>query len=223
MADLDGIDKEITENASNKLAKPGVTVELVRGEQWTDDLSGVSLYRGFYKLASQKDLKLLKEGSEDDVITKEKGFLKIKEENPTAKLPKGKNLTRVEHALKLGILKVYDPKNPTEYKELLKDREKKSQVTYDPEESDGYRYRDERNKKLTAFLNQDIKKFKEDVAKLQSFKTLEELYDAEYSGKNTMSRARKPYIDCLKKRMNDDDVNGNGRVKAKTVETIRLE
>ena len=223
MAEMKGNDKEIAENASNVLAKPGVVVELIRGEQWTDDLSGVSLYRGFYKMASHKELKLLNDDNEADEIQKEKGFLRIEEMNPTATLPKGKNLSRVEHALKLGILKVYDPKNPTEYKELLKDREKKSQVTYDPEESDGYRYRDERNKKLAAFLNQNITKFKEEVDKLQSFKTLEELYDAEYSGKNSYARARKPYIDALKKRMNSDDVKGPGRVKAKTVETIRLE
>jgi hypothetical protein len=110
-----------------RLAKPGMTVELVQGEQWVDELSGVSLFRGKYRMALDAEMKASKDVAQ-------KGYVKLEEEKkPFDTIPKGKNekdLVRVEKALRLGILKIYDPENPTIYKEK-KNADEFTEIVYD--------------------------------------------------------------------------------------------
>lgn len=199
---------EVTE--SKRLAKPGVTVELVTGEQWVDDLSGISLYRGFYRLVGKDEMRTKE--------SKELGYIKGKEMQPTAVLPDDVDLSRVEKALRLGILKIYDPKNPTVYVERKFDRHKR---VYDKDQ--GSKYFDEDDEKLENFLKLKFEQFKVEVDKLKNISTLEKLYDAECEGMNALSAPRKAYIDVIKKKIKDKkNVGGVTKITEKFEETVKI-
>jgi hypothetical protein len=202
------------EKEDKRLAKPGVTVELVKGDQWTDDLSGISLYRGFYQMATQSDIKADKEVAE-------RGYIGLEKElKPTTVLPEGKDLKRVEHALKLGILKIYDPKNPTVYVER---GEGQGQAIYDANETEkGFRYRRDEDQRILNFLRLPLEKFKEEILKIKSQKTMEKLYNAEYAGRNQEARPRKSYVDIIKSHMKSGKVGGVGNVQSGEEERISL-
>lgn len=200
-----------TKKDEKRFAKPGLTVELVQGDQWVDDLSGISLYRGFYRSAKHKDM-TTKE-------IREKGFVKLeKEQCPTAVIPEEKDLTRVEKALRLGILKIYDPKNPTVYA----DRRNRglSKMVYDAGVDSGMRSRNPDDQHILDLLKLKIDKFKEALAKLNTLSMLERIYEAECNGRNPDARVRKPYADALKERINSGDVGGVGQINSKAEEKV---
>jgi len=209
--------QENKEPKVKRLAKPGVVVELVKGAQWVDDLSGISLYRGLYDMATKADMK-------DDKEAKEKGYIKREEEeNPTAKIPNldDEDLVRVEKALKLGILKVYNPKKPTVY-EYGKDRDR-SQAKFNDDDPKGFEYVDGELDKIVNFLKLKYDDFKEEIKKIKSLSTLEKLYESEYAGRNDTAAARKQYVKLIRKQIKDKSTKGVGGIKSETEETINIE
>jgi hypothetical protein len=199
-----------------RLAKSGVTVELIKGEEWRDDLSGISLYRGFYRLASQKELK----GSHKNSPVSKLGYIREeKEPQPTAVLPLDVDLTRVEKALRMGILKIYDPKNPTIYKERV---EPHGKVINDIKEDRGFRYADPEDDRLEKLLKMKHPDFVVSLKDFKSYAMLEKIYEAECEGRNAFAAPRKNYIDAIKTRMMDGDVSGVGKVKSRASEVVKL-
>lgn len=188
----------------NRLAKPGETVELVVGEQWVDDLSGISLFRGFYRLASQHEMKASK-------MAKEFGYVREKEKQPIAVLPKGKDLSRVEKAIRLGILKIYDSDNPTVYRERAPANHRR---VNDAEVDAGSRYTDEFDAKIEHMLKMKVTDFSRMLRDYKSLQMLDQIYEAECEGRNPTAGPRKPYIDAIRSRMADKDVGGVGKVSS---------
>ena len=200
------------ESADQRLAKPGVVVELIVGDQWVDELSGISLYRGFYRLASKDELR-------KDRQAKEFGYIREEERQPIAELPKGKDLSRVEKAIRLGILKIYDPKNPTEYKERTPPTHRRIN---DSEVDSGSRYSSVEEEKIAALLKMNYPLF---VSKLKDFKSiamLDRIFEAECEGRNPTAGPRKMYTDAIKYRMQASDVGGVSRVTSKESERIEI-
>lgn len=176
---------------NDRLAKPGTKVELVKGEFWRDDLSGISLERGFYKLADKDELK------NPDVART--GYVKLEvEKAPVATLPSGKDLSRVEKALKIGILRIFDPANPAVYREFKRDFQ---MAKHTAEGSDDLKYLKEKDEKINGLLKMSLKTFEETVQKIKNEDMLVSIFNAEYEGRNPTSGVRKPYIDILKKYM----------------------
>jgi len=208
-------DQEKSKKKENRLAKPGVVVELIQSEQWTDDLSGVSLYRGIYQMATHEDMK-------KDKTAREVGFVKLQSEvSPTATLPPDRDLSRVEQALRLGILKIYNPKRPTEYKDR---RGGASQAVYDMNDtSRGFKYRQEIDEKISKLLSLKFDKFRDSLMDIKSSSTLEKIYEAEYAGRNREARPRKSRIDLIKKHMESGKVGGVGEVKATDEEKVIIQ
>lgn len=204
--------KPSSEPVEDRLARPGVVVELIVGDQWVDDMSGISLYRGFYRLASKDELK-------KDKLAKEFGYIREDERQPVAELPKGKDLSRVEKALRLGILKVYDPKNPTEYKERTPPSHRR--VT-DSAVDAGSRYSSAEEEKIAALLKMPYPVFSTEIKRYKSLAMLDRIFEAECEGRNPTAAPRKMYTDAIKFRMQASDVGGVGRVTAKESETIKL-
>ena len=197
----------------DRLARPGVQVELIVGDQWVDDLSGISLYRGFYRLASKHELK-------KDKSTRETCYVREEEQQPVTELPKGKDLSRVEKALRLGILKIYDPKNPTVYKERTPYVHKR---VNDASADAGSRYSSAEEEKIESLLRMDYPIFNTEVKKMKSYPMLERIYEAECEGRNPTAGPRKMYVDAIKYRMQANDVSGVGRISSKPSEVIRIE
>jgi hypothetical protein len=206
-------DVKNVEATDQRLAKPGVTVELIVGDQWVDDLSGISLYRGFYRLASKDELK-------KDRQAKEFGYIREDERQPTSKLPEGKDLSRVEKALRLGILKIYDPKNPTEYKERTPPAHRR--VT-DSAVDSGSRYSSAEEEKISQLLKMPYPVFSAEIKKYKSLAMLDRIFEAECEGRNPTAGPRKMYADAIKFRMQASDVGGVSRVSSKPSEIIKIE
>lgn len=200
------------DQVEDRLARPGVTVELIVGDQWVDDMSGISLYRGFYRLASKDELK-------KDRQAKEFGYIREDERQPTAVLPNGKDLSRVEKALRLGILKIYDPKKPTEYKERTPPAHRR--VT-DSEVDSGSRYSSVEEEKIAALLKLPYPIFSTEIKKYKSLAMLDRIFEAECEGRNPTAGPRKMYADAIKFRMQASDVGGVGRISSKESETIKI-
>jgi len=195
-----------------RMAKPGVTVELIVGDQWVDDLSGISLYRGFYRLASKDELR-------KDREAKAFGYIREEERQPTAQLPKGKDLSRVEKALRLGILKIYDPNNPTEYKERTP---KANRRVNDSDVDAGSRYSSVEEEKIAALLKMPYPVFSVEIKKYKSLAMLDRIFEAECEGRNPTAGPRKMYAEAIKGRMQASDVGGVGRITAKESEIIKI-
>lgn len=206
-------DVSTEKNVSEKrLAKPGVTVELIVGDQWVDDLSGISLYRGFYRLASRDELKR-------DKTVKETGYIRENERKPIAVLPEDVDLTRVEKALKLGILKIYDSKNPTVYKERTPYIARR---VNDSDVDAGSKYSSVEDEKISILLKMAYPVFTTELKKLKSLAILDRIFEAECEGRNPTAAPRKMYTDAIKYRMQASDVSGVGRIKSGESEIIEL-
>lgn len=195
-----------------RLAKPGDTVELIVGDQWVDDLSGISLYRGFYRLASKGELKQNKK-------IRDLGYIREDEQQPIAVLPEDSDLSRVEKALRLGILKIYDPKNPTVYKERGNNVQRR--VT-DSEVDAGSRYASVEDEKIALLLKLKYADFKAKLKDLRSLAMLEQVYEAECEGRNPTAAARKVYVEAIRTRMKDNDISGVSKISSKESEVIKL-
>ena len=200
------------ESTDQRLAKPGVNVELIVGDQWVDDLSGISLYRGFYRLASKDELR-------KDRQAKEFGYIREEEKQPVAELPKGKDLSRVEKALRLGILKIYDPKNPTEYKERTPPAHRRIN---DSAVDSGSRYSSAEEEKIAFMLKMNYNVFVTELKKYKSLAMLDRIFEAECEGRNPTAGPRKMYTDAIKSRMQASDVGGVGKVTSKESERIEI-
>lgn len=200
--------------AAKMLAKPGMVVELVKGDYWYDDISEVKLERGLYKMATTKEMK--------DKDIAQKGYIKLeKEPLPTATIPKDieeEKLVRVEKALRLGILKTFDTKKPTEYKE----HKTAPMAVYDDKESKGFRYTDEDNNMISDLLSKKLPEFKSTIKKFKTLSMLDKIYDAEWAGRNALSRARKGYIDAIKAQMKAKDVQGIGKIRSEKDKTVKI-
>ena len=205
--------KETVSTENKRFAKPGDTVELIVGDQWVDDLSGISLYRGFYRLASRDEIKR-------DKMAKEFGYIKEEEMQPTAVLPDDKDLSRVEKAIRLGILKIYDPKNPTIYVERGPGKHRR--VT-DSETDAGSRYATQNDEKIASLLKLKFLDFKSEIKKFKSITMLEQVYEAECEGRNPTAAARKLFVEAIRSRMKDSDVSGVSKVSSKVSEIVRIE
>lgn len=209
MAKVDDV-KEVGEQ---RFAKPGVVVELIQGDQWVDDLSGISLYRGFYRLASKDELR-------SDKMAKKFGYIMESEKQTTAKLPEKKDLSRVEKAIRLGILKIYDPNNPTIYKERAPSQ---SRRVIDGREDSGSRYSTIEEEKITYLLKMKHADFVQEIKKFKSLDIIEKIYEAECEGRNPTAAPRKMYVDVIKGRFNANDVSGVSRISSKESERIIIE
>jgi hypothetical protein len=206
-------DEEKTQDkVEERLARPGVTVELIVGDQWVDDLSGISLYRGFYRLASKDEIRKNKEA-------KTFGYIREEEKQPIAELPKGKDLSRVEKALRLGILKIYDPKNPTEYKERVPSQHRR---VIDGDVDSGSRYSSVEEEKIAALLKLPYPTFTAEIKKYKSLVMLDRIFEAECEGRNPTAGPRKMYTDIIKARMHASDVGGVSRISSKESEIIKM-
>lgn len=197
--------KPKAEKKSKLMAKPGMIVELVKGEQWVDEDSGISLYRGFYTMVGQKEM-------EDNETAQESGYVKHEEKKPTAKIPDlpEDRLEKVEKALRLGILKKFDKDNPTVY---VEHRERiKQTVTPDDNTSLGYKYEDDETKDIVEMLQLPLDRFEKEIKKIKSNKYLELIYDSEYAGRNDEARPRKAYVALIKKQM-EEKGEGVGNIK----------
>jgi hypothetical protein len=205
-------EKEVVKT-EKRMANPGDVVELLVGEQWVDDLSGISLYRGFYRLANRNEMKL-------DKRVRETGYIREDERKPTAVLPENVDLSRVEKALRLGILKKFDPKNPSIYKERTNIN---SRRVNDAETDAGSRYSNETDDKISLLLKMKYQDFLANIKTYKSIAMLEKIYDAECEGRNPTAGPRKGYVDALKTRMKDSDVGGVSAIKSKPSEYIKIE
>lgn len=177
-----------------RLAKPGAVVELIKGDYWKDDLSGINLIRGIYMMATTEQMK-------NDPNIARTGYIKLdKEIAPTAVIPDlpAEKLVRVEKALRLKVLKIFDAKSPTDYKVF--DREK-STAKSSAEGVDDKKYTLLQDEQIENLLKLPLDKFEESIKKIKSEKLLISIYDAEYEGRNSTSDVRKAYIDTLQKYM----------------------
>lgn len=203
----------MAEKTEKRLANVGDVVELVIGEEWRDNLSGISLYRGLYRLATQDELRR-------DRKVKDLGYVKDTNQRPTATLTEDMDLSRVEKALRLGILKKFDKNNPTIYS--LKAEDKHMRVN-DSEVDLGSRYSEDIDEMIVTALKLKIDKFQRKMKDIKSLTMLEKFYEAECEGRNPTAAPRKSYIDAIKTRMGDSDVGGVGKVTSKVSEIIKIE
>lgn len=195
-----------------RLAIPGRTVELVKGEQWEDDLSGISLFRGLYKLASRDEMLINKSA-------RELGYIKT-EETPTAILPEDKNLDRVEKALRAGILKIYDPKKPVEYKELTNRNPQRAKGI---DGNGDFVYNDKNDVVVQRLLKMSYKKFQDELSKIASVELLEKLKDGEISGKNPTASPRKAFIDAIERKIKSGQkVSGVTKISEERVGVVSV-
>jgi hypothetical protein len=148
------------------------------------------------------------------------GYIREDERDPTAVLPKGKDLSRVEKALRLGILKIYDPKNPTEYKERTPAAHRRIQ---DSSVDAGSRYSAVEDEKIAMLLKMSYPNFNTEIRKYKSLAMLERIYDAECEGRNPTAGPRKMYVEVIKARMASSDVGGVSRITSKESERIKIE
>lgn len=201
---------------SKRLAKPGLTVELCKGSQWVDDLSGISLYRGLYNMATTAEMKSNKEAAK-------KGYVKLEDEKkPTAVIPDvdDEDLIRVEKALRLGTLKIYDKNNPTEY---VYDRNRdRSQAKFNNDDPRGFNYEDEDTEKIVEFLKLPIDDFKSELKKIKSLATLEKIFENEYAGRNKTAGPRKVYAHAIREQIKAKTTKGLGTIKTEVEESIEI-
>lgn len=184
------------EESQPRLAKSGLVVELVQGDTWVDDKSGINLQRGHYRMATKVELEDARLKGNTDIT--QKGYIKLDcEINPTAVIPKDKDISRVEKALRLGILKIFNSKRPTNYVE--RDNDKFTRFITDP---DGNQlHRNKNDKSIDALLKLSIAEFEKSVQNIKSEEVLVKIFDAEYEGRNPTAVVRHPYISILKKHM----------------------
>ena len=209
---VEKIEKE-TASREKRLAKPGDVVELIVGEQWVDDLSGISLYRGFYRLASNAEL-------QKDKIAKEFGYIREDEIQPTCVIPEGRDLSRVEKGLRLGILKIYDPKHPTEYQERIPPQHRR---VNDATQDSGSRYSSPDDEKIATILKMKYGDFLIELKRYKSYPMLEKIYEAECEGRNLTAGPRKMIVEAIRSRMKDSDVGGVSKITSKVSEIIKIE
>ncbi len=200
--------------AEEKLAIPGMTVELVVGDFWYDDKSGVRLERGLYKMATSKEMK--------DKNIARKGYVALdKEPSPIAVIPKDiktENLVRLEKALRVGIIKKYNIKRPTKYKT----HKYKHMAVYDDNVASGFKYTNDKDTQIVKLLKMNLDDFKEAITKFTSIKMLDNIHDAEFAGMNPLSRPRKSYVSIIKNRMKKKDVGGVGKIRSENDKTIKI-
>ena len=196
------------------LAKPGMVVELIKGDYWYDDISEIKLERGIYKMATTKEMK------NKDIA--QKGYIKLeKEPKPTATIPKDidiDKLVRVEKALRLGILKKFDRKKPVDYVE----HKTEAMAVYDDNESSGFKYTDEKDQMIYDLLKQDLDSFKSTIKKFKTLSMLDRVFDAEFAGRNPLSRPRKKYVDVIKNQMKAKDVQGIGKIRSEKDQSVKI-
>lgn len=185
------------QTAKDRMARPGVVVELVQGEYWHDDISGIKLSRSTYRMATHEDMKNDKSKNRNIALT---GYVKIEgqEDRSTAKLPNNADLSRIEKAIRLGILKIHDPKNPVIYS-VQKDDFQRGKA--DPDGIQDFIPTRAEDKQILDLLKLPLKRFETAVSQIKREELLIAIFNAEYEGRNPLAQVRNAYITTIQKYM----------------------
>lgn len=196
-------------------------VELIKGLQWEDDISGIRLSRGKNRLTGRME----KDRNNDKEL---EGYGVVDfEPHPVVEVPHDADIRRIEAAIKHRILRWYDPQNPPKNK-------------VDPDEDTSRRGLGQRSKdfefdnrmgklKFTGsnreayrILQLSMEETVKTIERIKDLYMLEDIMKYEQGGYNRRASPRFEVVAALKKQLERGDLRNRSNIKTKDEETVKV-